>query len=140
MGVSVTDFLYDMRKKGWKLAGNIFEEKPLHPLELKLVFFLRFYEQRGLSNKKLIARAKRMEADLGQRQAEYFLEHQEDIPSKWRKFDLLFPGTVWQRRSGDFCFPFLRWGSFRSREEQWELHFAYLSGSSGPNARLLRRK
>ena len=60
---------------------------------------------------------------LGQRHAEYLVEHQDEIPEAWRRNSLVFLGTVWLGQEGNHHVPCL---SFYQGE--WELTFGILEG------------
>lgn len=115
-------FLRDMAKeRGWILQ----EEGPEHPegltvADLKLREFLE-YGEKSITGETLQKRAQKLNANFGQHTAEYLLEHQTEIPEEWRKFYLVFPGTVWWAYRGDRDVTCLRW-----RVYEWHLIFFWL--------------
>ena len=126
-------FLRDMRKEGWELVENI-DEEPVPISELELVSFLRRGES-YVSGKTMRERAWKQRASLGQRQAEYLLARQKEIPSEWRDFYLVFPGTVWRDRDGGLDVPCLHWLG-----DGWDLSFSWLEDDWHSGARLVSRK
>ena len=44
---------------------------------------------------------------LGQWQAEYALEHQDQLSDEFQRFSLVFPGTVWKSPDGNHQVPCL---------------------------------
>lgn len=93
--------------EGWNITEDCeISSEFLSVEQLELVPVLR-NEEEYLGGKKLIARAKEMGAILGQKQAEYLLKHQEEIPPEWGKYYLAFPGTVWSDRYGARFIPCL---------------------------------
>lgn len=126
-----------MTEEGWELVEYVPEDvsdEPLSAANLELVSFLVRGES-YISGEEMKKRAKQKNASLGQRQAEYLLENQEEIPSEWRNFYLPFPGTIWRGRDGDLVVPDLRWLG-----EQWRLGFLWLGRDWRFLGRLLRRK
>ena len=60
---------------------------------------------------------------LGQWQAEYALEHQDQLSDEFQRFSLVFPGTVWKSPDGNHQVPCLTY-----RQGQWDLIFGILEG------------
>jgi hypothetical protein len=126
-------FSRDMTKEGWELIENS-DAEPVPASDLELVAFLKRGES-YVTGEEMVARAKKKKADLGQRQAEYFLENQEEIPPEWRQFNLVFPGTVWWMLLGGLRVPRL---FFSSEMQRWVLYFGRLAYDWGGRDRLLR--
>jgi hypothetical protein len=113
-------FSLDMRKEDWELVKDVSEQGNVVIADLEIVPFLRKGE-REVSGEVLRSRAVELQADLGQRHAEYLLEHQAEIPKEFRKFCLLFPGTVWCDRNDYLYVPYLC-----RNDDKWILPFHYL--------------
>jgi hypothetical protein len=114
----MTTFRYDFTKGGYELGEDVGEAELFLPSQLELVSFLKrgFLIKRGedyISGEELVKRAKELKANLGQQQAEYLLEHQEEIPEEWQRYCLVFTGTVWRDRHGDRSVPCLGWDGRR---------------------------
>ncbi|OGZ43827.1 MAG: hypothetical protein A2719_02575 [Candidatus Ryanbacteria bacterium RIFCSPHIGHO2_01_FULL_45_22] len=123
----------DMRKEGWKLLEHI-PRSVASVGALELVSFLE--EGEGfISGDETVRRARGLNADYGQEDAEWLLEHQEEIPEEFRKFYLLFPRTVWQGSDGDRRVVCLGW-----RGRRWDLGFAWLDDGFDSGSRLLRSR
>ena len=129
--VPTPTFLRDMAKEGWTLVEDV-EGDPLSADNLELVSFLRRREDH-VSGETMRERAKKEKANLGQRQAEWLLEHQEEIPSDWQNYYLVFPGTVWQASGDDLGVPGLCWHG-----DGWYLSFGWLEDDWRFNDRLVR--
>lgn len=63
---------------------------------LNLVKFLRTGENE-ITGKALIRRAKKLGV-CGQKHMEVMYQNKNLIPKSWRKFILIFPGTIWQEQ------------------------------------------
>lgn len=123
-------FQHDMTKEAWELVEDV--EGTQYPHQLELAPFLLKGES-YIKGEELVERAKKMQANLGQRQAEYLLDHQDKIPEEWRQYYLVFPGTTWRGRGGFRSVPYLRWDG-----ERWCLGFAWLGSVFDSGDRLLR--
>jgi len=134
-GIATPTFKRDMRKEGWKLVEDVEGPDPETALAngLEGVTFLKDGEQ-YVNGEELVRRARgELKANLGQRHAEYWLEHQEAIPEELRSCYLVFTGTIWRARNGDRRVPCLRWGGTR-----WGLYFSWLAYDFGSDDRLVR--
>ena len=85
-------FKHDKTKGGWTLLEDTpFDGRQFVP---DIVEFLKQGEF-WVNGEVMRQRAKELNAHLGQRYAEYLLDHQELIIKEWRgKYFLAFPGTV----------------------------------------------
>lgn len=112
-------FRYDKMEDGWTLV----EDTPVvgEPTLAVVGFFKKGEDH--LSSKVVMervrARMKRFGPLAGQHHAEALLRQQDQIPSGWRKYSLLFGGTVWHDPVGGHCIPTLVW------EGQWIMDFLY---------------
>lgn len=126
-------FQRDMRKEGWELIGDVGETQLLSPNQLELAPFL-LKGKNHINGEELVKFAKKMRANLGQRQAEYLLKHQDEISLEWRQYYLIFPGTIWHEvRYGGRAIPGLSWDG-----GCWFLNFSLLDSDFSSIARLLR--
>jgi hypothetical protein len=100
---------------------------------LELVGFLKPGESRVIGE-TMAERAKHLEANAGQDDLEWLLEHQEGDPLEWIKYQLVAPGTKWRTTTGDQVVPCLLWEGC-----QWVLEFSKIeSGYCNHLSRLLR--
>ncbi len=131
-GVSVPVFVYDKTKDGWKLLENTPRQiTSMHDLEL--VSFLKQGEN-SVNGEEMVRRARvELNANYGQEDAEWVLEHQDEIPVEFRAYYLVFTGTVWQFPRGYRRCAFLRWSG-----ERWCLRFFWLDFVWRSGARLVR--
>ena len=106
--------------EGWELVDN--DPNPVGTLELELSEFLEPGEK-YVEGDVMRDRAKKSGLMLGEQHARALLEQQECIPEAWRKFYLVFPGTVWRGRGGGLSVPYLYWYGGR-----WDLGFGWLGG------------
>jgi len=111
---------FDKRSEGWRLIED--SNVPTEEISrLVIVPFLKRDE--SCSAEFMLRQATQMGANLGQRQAEYLLEHKDEIPQPWRNFTLVFPKTRWLfSTTGDLYVPFLFWPN----EQGWCLSFKRL--------------
>ncbi len=125
-------FSRDMRKEGWELVEDVSEPATIVIADLEVISFLREGEG-SVSEEVMRKRAVELGANFGQRHAEFLLEHQEEIPVEFRKFYLVFSGTVWRDAVGHLNATCLDW-----RGERWVLRFPWLGGDWRSSVRLLR--
>ena len=125
-------FSRDMTKEGWELIEDAQSPWPIVIENLELVSFLK-EDENLISSKEMCKRAKELDANLGQRHAEYLLNHQKEIPAEWQGFYLVFAGTVWRYRFGNLRVPYLSWLG-----ATWYLNFHWLGVDWPSWARLVR--
>jgi len=122
-----------MSKEGWTLLEDVEGPAEISAGNLELVPFLKEGE-RYIEGEELVRRARgELRANLGQRHAEYLLEHQEEIPEEFRKYYLAFPGTVWRDRDGVRYVACLYW-----RGRRWYPDFYWLARVFASRAGLVR--
>jgi len=133
-GTGAPNFTHDMRKDGWQLLEDCgFIPAITSVADLEPVSFLRDGEAR-VNGETMATRAKELKVALGQKQAEYLLEHQGEIPEEFRKYYLVFPGTVWLGSDGYRLVPCLDWDG-----DKWCLSWIWLDvGFWSSDARLVR--
>ena len=124
----------DKSGDGWKMIEDVTEPDGITGETIELVTVL---EDGGedLIGEDMVAHVKEIEAKLGQRHAEYLLDHQEQLPEEFRRFSLIFPGTVWLGREGNHHVPCIAWS-----QGQWELTFGILEGGVDSRDRLARAR
>lgn len=128
-------FLNDRTKDGWELVEDVGLTPAItSPTQLELVSFLK--EGESYVNGEVMAkRAIELKAAMGQNHAEWLLAHQSEIPKEFRKYYLVFTGTIWRGSDGRRYVPYLYW-----YDNGWYLGFNCLGiiGWSGGSRRLLR--
>jgi len=130
----IDPFKNDKRGEGWTLLQDV-GFNPIDPVNLELVSFLKAGEQRGIFGEELARRAREeLQANLGQRHAEYFLEHQDRIPEEFRKYTLLFPGTIWRDLKGVKHIAMMNW----TETYGWSLNILVLGYCEESYHRLVR--
>ena len=124
-------FKYDRNKAGWRLIENA---KLVGEPTLSLAPFLEKNES-YIKGDVMMKRAKAMGEDgnAGQHHAERLLEHQGTIPEEWRKYVLVFTGTVWRGSSSRPVVPYLIWD-----DDWWCLRFIWLGFDFHPKCLLVR--
>ena len=126
-------FSRDMRKEGWELVEPGSKRTINSVSNLELVSFLKSGES-SINGEEMVRRArKELDANLGQEDAEWLLEHQNEIPAELRKFYLTFPGTVWRGSGGSRRVPCLDWDG-----DRWCLFFGWLRSDWLSGDRALR--
>ena len=113
---------------------QIIDRSPLLPNQLELVTFLLEGEV-YVASEELVKRAKKMGANLGERQAKCLFEHQGEIPEEWRQYYLFFPGDICKDRNGSPSFACLVWYDDR---KHWLLDYIAIGGGYDSVVRLLR--
>ena len=139
-GEPTCTFKRDMRKEGWELLENA-PRRITSVAGLELVPFLKKDEnsflkkdENFISGEELVRRARaEFDADCGQEDAEFLIEHRKEIPEKFRQFYLVFTGTVWEDSDGWRDVACLHWSGKR-----WSLRFRWLGLDYYARARLLR--
>ena len=113
---------------GWRLEDDVTD--PVGELTLEVVGFMTEDDDDRIEGEEMVRRARRLEAELGQRHGQALLDQQGQIPLGWREFELLvFPFTTWYspRAWHVYC---LYW-----RHEEWHAHWSTISGISSKSWR-----
>lgn len=126
----VPSFRFDKRQDGWKLLENT--PRRLTSANIEGISFLKGKEP-CINGEEMARRAVTLDANLGQEDAEYLLEHQDEIPAELRGLYLVFPGTKWRDADGCRRVPFLSW-----YDGQWILYFYWLDYVWNSYDRLVR--
>lgn len=114
----------------WKLLENT--PRRLTSANIEAVSFLKGNET-YINGEEMVRRAVELDANYGQEDAEFLLEHQADIPKELRSLYLVFPGTKWQGSDEDRDVPCLSWDG-----GQWVLFFCWLDYDFDGSDRLVR--
>jgi hypothetical protein len=126
-------FTYDRRKDGWELVEDVGFAPPFDISKMELVSFLKNGEN-YINGEEMVRRGRtELKVNLGQRHAEYLLEHQNEIPKEFRKFYPVFTGTIWRCPDGNRRVACLYWDG-----RQWVLSFRWLGDDWRSYARLPR--
>lgn len=104
--------------------------------DLELIPFLKDNEV-NTDCEEMARRARTLGADLGLEDAEFMFKHQNGIPADFRRFHLIFPGTImltdpWNGRP-QRCIPRLI-----CDEKLWSLGFCRLWSDFNAGSRLVR--
>lgn len=130
--VPAESFLYDRRNDGLILVEDV-PRSITSVRDLELVPFLKGGKNR-VNGEEMVLRARgELDANFGQHDAEWVFAHQHEIPPEFRKYYLVFPGTVWRCSDGGRLVPCLRWEGGR-----WILVFYWLRYDFDSDGRLVR--
>lgn len=120
----------DRRNDGWMLLEN----QPRRIGGPIVGVPLLNNDELSMNGEMMAQRAITLDANYGQEDAEWLLEHQEDmIPAELRNYYLVFPATKWQHAGGDRGVSYLRW-----RGGRWVLGFCWLGYVFNGDFRLVR--
>ena len=124
-------FVRDMRKEGWKLLEHV-PRRIQSVANLELVPFLK--GESYMNGPELVRQAREeLDANYGQEDAEFLLQHQEEIQEGFRNFILVFTATIWGDPYGFRNVAYLDWSRGR-----WDLDFRWLDEAFYSSFRLLR--
>ena len=116
------DLKNDQTKEGWNLIEDVTE-----PVEIsgETIQTRSLIEDGGddLFGDEVVEKVRAIESRLGQRHAEFFLEHPGQIPVEYQKYMLVFPGTIWFGTDSNHQVPCLTY-----RQGEWSLIFGILEG------------
>jgi hypothetical protein len=112
----------DKASEGWQLLEDVTEPATVSFESIEARQILE--DGMDLLGDEMVDYVEKMDVPkLGQRHAEYLVEHQDLIPEELRRNSLVFLGTVWLGSEGNHHVPCL---SFYQGE--WELTFGILEG------------
>jgi hypothetical protein len=114
-------------------AGELAEGKPAK-LQFELVEITKPGES-YLPGGQLLERARELGIASGQEDADYLLEHQNEIPEAWRSWYLVFPKYVRDVYGGGGVAAF----SWSDEERRWVLCFDWLVNDFDRYVRFVRR-
>lgn len=125
-------FARDMRHEGYTLLEHS-PRRIVSVADLELVPFLKEGEI-CIGGEELVIRSRgELDTNYGQEDAEWLLEHQDEIPREFRNYYLVFPATVWRRRDGPRFISYLGFGG-----GQWGAGLDRLEDDFGGYERLVR--
>ncbi|OGZ61016.1 MAG: hypothetical protein A2919_00760 [Candidatus Spechtbacteria bacterium RIFCSPLOWO2_01_FULL_43_12] len=101
-------------EEGWELVQD---GPQRHSSSLSPIGFL-LPDEEYIWLKELRERAIAFGAYAGQSTAEWLFDNQDVISAKWRRFNLVFPATMWRDLTGSLRIPYLAWTG-----EQWDMMF-----------------
>ena len=113
------------RAKGWKILEDAAESHQYSVANLRIVLV---HLKGEISGHELREYAKKKGAMMSVQCAQYLLDHQEEIPQRWEKYNRIpFPGTVWRdsRYKGALYMVHVFWDCVIRR---WRYDFEHLEG------------
>lgn len=130
----MNNLTYDKTKDGWFLVKNV--QRRLTSCDIEGVSYLRKYGA-GSHGNDVLDRAIELDADYGQADAEYLLEHQDKIPEELRPYRLIFTGTIWRGPNSRYI-PCLEWSWWGESGKQWGIRFTSWFSETRWNSNLER--
>lgn len=112
----------DQTKEGWRLVEDVTEPSEISGDAIQT----RTLTEEGgvdLFGDEVVEKVQAIESRLGQRHAEFFIEHPDQIPEEYQKFMLVFPGTIWFGTDNNHQVPCLTY-----RQGEWTMIFGILEG------------
>ncbi|RJR31487.1 hypothetical protein C4569_02020 [Candidatus Parcubacteria bacterium] len=114
--------------------GTLPTEMTIAGRTYEIVDFLQKEDKGSVVGHTMVERAKELNANLGEDDAQYLLDHQEEIPEALRgKVVFVFPG--WRGPDDPGCVAYVYW-----RGDRWVRYWRWLDGDFYGYYRLLRRK
>ena len=116
------DLKNDQAAEGWRLVEDVTEPTEISGDSIQV----RTLTEDGgvdLFGDEVVEKVQAIESRLGQRHAEFFLDHPEQISEDYQKYMLVFPGTIWFGTDNNHQVPCLTY-----RQGAWELIFGILEG------------
>ncbi len=135
----------DLIKEGWKVVDDVvwsdFNIRNLAPLALI------FHQERSVSGEEMRRRAVQYHCDLGLVDLKRMLTEQEKIPTEFRNFETVFPGTILMDSEGVRRVPCLKfvsrhWNPSQGvwREGYWDIRWAAIREEWGARQRFAGRE
>lgn len=125
-------FQNDKATEGWELLVDQPEPDRISADSIELAIFIE-EGQPDLIGEDMVEHVLAIKSKLGQRHAEYLIDHQQVIPEEFRRYSVIFPGTVWTDSVGNHYVPYIRY-----RQEVWTLDFGIVEGGVDDRDRYLR--
>ena len=125
-------FQNDKTTEGWELLEDQAEPDRISEDSIELAMFID-EGQPDLIGEDMVEHVLAIKSKLGQRHAEYLIDHQQVIPEEFRRYSVIFPGTVWTDSVGNHYVPYIRY-----RQEVWALDFGIVEGGVDDRDRYLR--
>ena len=123
---------HDKTKDGWRLVEDAVDPPTVSGDTIELTPFQADGEEEVYGD-EVVDRVLALDGMLGQRHAEYLLQHPDEIPDDFQRYSLIFPGTVWMSPEGNHQVPCANW-----RQGSWELTFGIVEGGFDASDRLVR--
>ena len=127
-------FQTDKTIEGWSLLEDQPDPNMISADSIELVMFIE-EGQPDLIGEDMVEHVLAIESKLGQRHAEYLIDHQQIIPEEFRRYSVIFPGTVWTDSVGNHYVPYIRY-----RQEVWAIDFGIVEGGVDDRDRYLRAR
>ena len=125
-------FQNDKTSEGWELLEDQPEPDRISADSVELAIFIEEGEP-DLIGEDMVEHVLAIPSKLGQRHAEYLMDHPQVIPEEFRRYSVIFPGTVWTDSVGNHYVPYIRY-----RQEVWALDFGIVEGGVDDRDRYLR--
>ena len=122
----------DKSSEGWKLLKDQSEPAQISADSIELVIFIE-EGQPDLIGEDMVEHVLAIESKLGQRHAEYLIDNQQAIPEEFRRYSVIFPGTLWTDSVGNHYVPYIRY-----RQENWTIDFGIVEGGVDDRDRYVR--
>ncbi len=124
----------DLIPDGYEILEDV-EPSKFQVKDLKLASFLHDEDGGSVNGEIMRQRAVKLSANFGLVDAQFILDHQDEIPVGFRGECLVFTGTLLRYPNGDLHVAYLRWNGAR-----WYLAFYWLDDDWNGNDRLLHCK
>ncbi len=133
-GTTASTLQNDKAKDGWQLVEDAVEPVAISGEAIELTAFHGEGEEQIFGD-EVVDRVRGLDGMLGQRHAEYLMQHPHEIPDDFQQYSLVFPGTIWLSPDGNHQVPCANW-----RQGRWELTFGILEGGFDSRDRLVRAR
>ncbi len=116
------------RQKAWR----ILEDAPLPAgrFTIDLAEVVHPPERATMDGDKVLESAGTADERAGQRHAEHILSYKEIIPTEWRAYYIVFPGTIWVNQHGEKLFVILE-----LKDDEWGMRPHHYNGWFDRDAR-----
>jgi hypothetical protein len=117
------EFKNDKSTMGWTLVEDVTEPAAISADTIELQVII---EEGGpdLLGEEMVDYVEKITTPkLGQRHAEFLLDHPDQIPEEFQRLSLIFLGTVWRGPEGNHHVPCLSY-----YQDAWEITFGILEG------------
>lgn len=105
----------------WELIKDSVEPETIEPTSVVMEDFPPGTED--MIGEPIVELISGMDGLLGQRHAEFLVDHPAGIPEEYQRYSLVFPGTIWRSPDGNHQVPCIT-----CRQGSWELIFGILEG------------